>query len=201
MIPKPLCTDCGTEPKRYGHPKWCQECWLSRQPMGLQAGAATTRLERVPAAERRARVPATEWPPGRRWCAGCQSFRRLRDCSGSRCRACASAAAHGARILALYDLSPADYAKLLLKQGGRCAICRARPRSTRLAVDHDHRTGVVRGLLCKRCNHDLLGAAHDGVEILEAAIAYLLSPPAAGNWEPPEVTAAMSSLRRDPPPF
>jgi hypothetical protein len=36
----------------------------------------------------------------------------------------------------------------------------------------------VRGVICKRCNHDLLGAAHDDIEILKRAIAYLESPPA-----------------------
>lgn len=48
----------------------------------------------------------------------------------------------------------------------------------RLAVDHDHRTGEPRGLLCKRCNHDLLGSGHDDIKFLYRAIAYLLFPPA-----------------------
>jgi hypothetical protein len=105
----------------------------------------------------------------------------LAYCSGSRCRACASRASHGASIEKTFGLSATEYARLFKLQGGRCAICRARPRSKRLAVDHDHATGVVRGLCCKRCNHDLLGAAHDDVEILRRAVAYLECPPAAGE--------------------
>jgi hypothetical protein len=36
----------------------------------------------------------------------------------------------------------------------------------------------VRGLLCRRCNHRLLGSAHDATEILKRAIEYLEFPPA-----------------------
>lgn len=49
-------------------------------------------------------------------------------------------------------MSIADYDALLAAQGGRCAICGARPGRRNLAVDHDHATGKVRGLLCTTCN-------------------------------------------------
>ena len=66
-------------------------------------------------------------------------------------------------------IDPATYVHLFDLQGGRCAICRGRPKTTRLAVDHDHGCCTkpplcgrcTRGLLCSRCNHELLGAAHD----------------------------------------
>jgi hypothetical protein len=53
-------------------------------------------------------------------------------------------------------ISASEYAALMARQEDRCAICR-RPCGTgrRLAVDHDHRTGRVRGLLCFRCNTSL----------------------------------------------
>lgn len=47
-----------------------------------------------------------------------------------------------------------------------------------MAVDHDHKTGMVRGILCARCNHDILGHARDEIEFFERAIEYLKSPPA-----------------------
>jgi hypothetical protein len=55
----------------------------------------------------------------------------------------------------IYGLTPAGYDELLASQGGVCAIC-GRPRGkNRLAVDHDHVTGRVRGLLCIRCNRGI----------------------------------------------
>lgn len=119
---------------------------------------------------------------------------RLNDCSGSRCRGCASRAAHATRIRADFGIDAATYAALLAVQGGRCAICRAKAKTVRLAVDHVHSHRAcggkgcpecVRGLTCARCNHELLGAAHDSVHILRNAVAYLEHPPASGEWQLP----------------
>lgn len=49
------------------------------------------------------------------------------------------------------------YARMLAQQGGGCAICGNPPKTRRLDVDHDHKTGTVRGLLCFVCNHYILG--------------------------------------------
>jgi hypothetical protein len=142
----------------------------------------------VPPALRVKTVPARLWPPGQRWCAGCQSFVDLEDCGkgASQCRACMSAKNHAAMVVKTYDIEVGGYEALLAAQGGKCAICRARPRKTRLAVDHDHKTNAVRGLLCKNCNKSLLGGAHDNIDILYAAVHYMLTPPAGGEWIAPE---------------
>jgi Recombination endonuclease VII len=78
------------------------------------------------------------------------------------------------RLRRLYGISLDDYDNMLDDQGGRCAICLCRPRTRPLAVDHDHVTGRVRGLLCSRCNHGLLHFAQEDVTILRRAIEYLL---------------------------
>lgn len=61
-----------------------------------------------------------------------------------------------AGALAQYGITPEDYDALLEKQGGVCAICgghqRRKIRRRYFAVDHDHLTGAVRGLLCDHCN-------------------------------------------------
>ena len=65
----------------------------------------------------------------------------------------------------------ADYERLLLEQDGGCAICGAAPKTRRLHVDHDHRTGRVRGLLCHSCNRRLWTGATEAW--LLAAAAYV----------------------------
>jgi hypothetical protein len=164
--------------------QFCHWHALMREPIAVQIQAAADRRERQlghDGVDYVARVPKDRWPPGERWCAGCQSFVPTFYCSGSRCKACASAATHAKRIEKVYGISAEEYDALLEKQKGCCAICRAVPKTTRLAVDHDHQTGEVRGLLCKRCNHDLLGAGHDGIELHLRAIAYLIYPTAKWN--------------------
>lgn len=127
-------------------------------------------------------------PADTAWCAGCQSFRDLVDFrkNATQCRACSSATQHGAMVAKTYGLTADQYDDLLRRQGGRCAICRAKPKSKRLAVDHDHKTGAVRGLLCSRCNHDLLGSAWDSKAMATALWHYMNTPPASGAWLPPE---------------
>jgi hypothetical protein len=66
-------------------------------------------------------------------------------------------------------------AELREAQDGKCAICgvaEAYAPRKRLAVDHDHRTGAIRGLLCGNCNAGL-GQFKDSPELLAAAIRYL----------------------------
>lgn len=73
-----------------------------------------------------------------------------------------------------YDLTPEEYEQMFIAQGGRCAICGRHQDDLDhpLAVDHDHLTGKVRGLICYSCNH-VLGRVGDSIRILQAAIAYL----------------------------
>lgn len=59
------------------------------------------------------------------------------------------------------------------KQNGLCAICGDLPHGTHLSMDHNHDTGVVRGLLCRSCNVGI-GALQDKPELLERAARYLV---------------------------
>jgi len=88
------------------------------------------------------------------------------------------------RLLALarrinYGCDQAAYDRLMAMQGGVCAVCHRPETAARngrikyLSVDHDHRTGRIRGLLCDRHNTGI-GQFNDDVEELRAAIAYLL---------------------------
>lgn len=56
-----------------------------------------------------------------------------------------------------YGISLEDYEKMIDNQGGHCVLCGGvNPDGRKLAVDHDHETKRVRGLLCLQCNR-LLG--------------------------------------------
>ncbi|WKW87275.1 endonuclease VII [Mycobacterium phage Chargerpower] len=90
-----------------------------------------------------------------------------------------SSGAWGARILATYGITADEYWEIYEFQGGRCYICqRANGKFKRLSVDHDHKTGIVRGLLCTMCNKYTLGWARDCIDFFKRAIAYLTNPPA-----------------------
>ena len=72
-----------------------------------------------------------------------------------------------------YGLTLEAYDELLAAQGGGCAICGRTPKSDiALHVDHCHRSGAIRGLLCFRCNNALGDLDHD-LELFRAATAYL----------------------------
>jgi len=77
-------------------------------------------------------------------------------------------------LMKLYGITLDDYNKMFAEQDGKCFICGTHVCSTgrALAVDHDHETGKVRGLLCANCN-TALGKFNDDVELLKKAIDYL----------------------------
>lgn len=85
------------------------------------------------------------------------------------------------RLKSRYGLTIEAYQDILDFQNGTCAICH-QPETAKnskggtktLAVDHDHETGEVRGLLCDNCNLGL-GRFSDSIDLLESAISYLRS--------------------------
>ncbi|MBD0689667.1 endonuclease domain-containing protein [Streptomyces sp. CBMA123] len=121
---------------------------------------------------------------GFRRCSRCERNRaerffapRGRVCSTCRKQA-GRKAAHESRVQRTYGLQAGEYDVLFAAQDGRCAICLER-RSQNLSVDHDHNSGAVRGLLCRRCNNQLLGkGARDRAHVLRRAADYLDAPPA-----------------------
>lgn len=72
-----------------------------------------------------------------------------------------------------FGLTLEEYDNMLKRQNDGCAICGKRcSTGNRLAVDHDHVTGRVRGLLCSKHNK-ALGSFSDNADLLRAAIRYL----------------------------
>ena len=112
---------------------------------------------------------------------------RLAPHPGPRCHTCwrenrkqRAAASREKRLNRGFAITQEEYARVKECQGGMC-ICgpwtgyngNTRP----LSVDHDHKTGLVRGLLCKHCN-DLLGRVKDDPQYFERMRSYLQFPPA-----------------------
>lgn len=198
--PKP-CNDCGVAPKVPGQGKrYCAACSQRRLSLVEQAEIARGKTRAAKArADRAARGLSRhfrdEAPEGTKWCPSCEEYqpaanfparKHRKDGLAAYCRPCQSNYYHGRRLETVFDLTADQYAELLRVQDGRCAICERRPRKRRLAVDHDHKTGAIRGLLCTNCNHKILGAAHEDPAILRRAAWYLENPPsiAAGYGEP-----------------
>lgn len=109
-------------------------------------------------------------------------------------RADQKARQHEKRVMDTYGLAPGEYERLLIAQGGRCAIhgCRATGRTKRLAVDHNHATGEVRGLLCGPHNQ-LLGYNGDNPDTFRSLADYLESPPARQVLDPRDWNRVSSS--------
>jgi hypothetical protein len=73
------------------------------------------------------------------------------------------------RLRSWYGISKDQYDSMYQSQNGACKIC---TKKTKLVVDHDHKTGSVRGLLCSKCNQGI-GLLKENVTALQNAIEYL----------------------------
>lgn len=127
-------------------------------------------------------------------CSTCKKEKQLNCFHGSheksnissRCQDCVSASFLQYR----YKMSVEEFNRFREEQDNSCAICRVELeikkgstfRSKQVAVDHCHKTGNVRGLLCSTCNQGL-GHFRDNVTLLESAIAYLSTSEQQENKE------------------
>lgn len=93
-----------------------------------------------------------------------------------------------------FGISLADYDAMHAVQEGRCAICGRSKDNTRwgrLGVDHDHTSGVIRGLLCDPCNRGI-GFFQDNPDVLERAAAYIRRSRSASAGAVAELPLAVS---------
>lgn len=133
-----------------------------------------------------ARKAAGETPPSQ-VCRTCETrkpaaeFRknyRRESCLDFDCHDCVS----DRNRLTRFGITPDEFREMLIRQNGVCAICGrperpVDPRNGRiksLAVDHDHESGAVRGLLCQNCNKGI-GNLGDDADILISAAMYLVA--------------------------
>ena len=78
------------------------------------------------------------------------------------------------KLKSTFGISSKQYDELLKEQNNLCAICNIHQSRLKraMAVDHCHKTGKVRGLLCSNCNTGI-GNLRDSIKLLERAIEYL----------------------------
>ena len=139
-------------------------------------------------AERRDRLK--EAKTGSKQCAICKETKHVsnfwpdypycKNCSKARARSYyadnrerESQRSRKSRLKYMYNMTEEDYDAMILKQMGLCAICGKPPKENSiLYVDHCHKTGNVRELLCTHCN-SAIGHAHESPEILRRAALYV----------------------------
>lgn len=143
-----------------GHQRWCKQCTKEYRKGYYNTNAEQARVEAKNWHERnKERDKSTH----KAWCeAHPEQWAATRRKAGLRYR------------YSKYGLTLADYDEMLRTQGNGCAICGKTPEENgkRLAVDHDHETGDVRGLLCDMCNKGL-GCFGDSSQRLRSAANYL----------------------------
>ena len=165
-----------------------------RRPDGLAYYCKRCSTEPMEASRRKRgvkprRASSEPVPQGSKWCPDCETVKPLAEFARTRatasgyhsyCLPCHSARSNETRqrlyggsreyhLRRRYGIGQAAVADLLVKQGGVCAICGAADPQH---VDHDHRTGWVRGILCFNCNGGL-GQFRDNPKFLAGAIRYL----------------------------
>lgn len=122
-----------------------------------------------------------DWIDGKRKCKGCNIFYAKDKFAATnenkiglkpRCIPCEKKYQADARRRRYFNLTPEKHADMLKKQNNGCAICGSSKGKKNFAVDHCHKTGMVRGLLCSSCNTGL-GFFKDNPQNLENAIKYL----------------------------
>lgn len=79
------------------------------------------------------------------------------------------------KLKRIFNITVEEYNKMFKEQEGKCKICGIDQTKLKikLTVDHDHKTGKIRGLLCHKCN-SVLGYANDDIEIFKNIIKYLI---------------------------
>ncbi|MEV6346349.1 endonuclease VII domain-containing protein [Actinoplanes sp. NPDC051851] len=183
---------------------YCRQCAAQR--------SETSRRKRGIKERRQSPVPV---PDGSKWCPSCEEIKPLaeftrtkakRDGYHSYCLPCHTAKGvaskvrhHGStreyHLRHRYGIGQAEFDELLAEQGGVCAICGAADPQH---VDHDHRTGWVRGILCFNCNGGL-GQFRDDPVLLANAITYLKGTTWRRALIHPGVYRISSSTRGRPP--
>lgn len=167
---------------RDGLQAYCRECWSEYHQQRQLAKGRNTR-------------PKVHAPDGHKYCRSCETIkphsewnrnRRASDGLSTRCKACRAVEGRAGHLKREYGMTEAERDAMIKEQFGICPICLD---PAPVHVDHDHRTGKVRGVLCFSCNA-ALGQFKDRPDVLRRAAEYL-----EGNvWKPTLVAPGVYQL-------
>ncbi|MGV9985416.1 endonuclease VII domain-containing protein [Streptomyces olivaceus] len=139
--------------------------------------------------------PKAEVPEGRKFCLKCGEVKpwsewhrnaTASDGLATRCKACRAIEGRADHLHRHYGLTEAERDAMVASQMGLCVICLEAPP---VHVDHCHKTGRVRGVLCFNCNAGL-GLLRDNPDVMNRAADYL-----EGNaWKPTLVAPGVYRL-------
>lgn len=178
---KPLEEFCASSKRPSGRGSYCKPCFNQRSKASYAKRSREKHGREVKS--------RPVLPEGHKFCADCDTVKPLADFPRNRadssgyatyCKPCHNTRTRTAKerlyggnreyhLRRRYGIGQREFDQLLAEQGGVCAICAA-PRPQH--VDHDHRTGWVRGILCFNCNGGL-GQFRDDQSRLAGAITYL----------------------------
>lgn len=158
--PDAECESCKARipvPKTGPVPRWCGPCRARGEDERARKRVAVRRCYKC-----QAPVPEAARKPGKAVCDGCRVDRRADNQARER-----------RRSLRKYGLTQEQYDQLLASQHGRCAACgTGEPGTKGWCIDHCHRSGRVRALLCMRCN-TVAGLAGEDPAVLRALADWL----------------------------
>lgn len=164
-----ICSKCGLEKQATDFPKDRRQCRACRSVVAAQSKAK--RREQI-----REKARADYWKdPEKARAVASNQYHKDIEYSRSKQRSYQQRNPHVQKSSFLkraYGLTIEDYERILNSQHGVCKICGSKDTYKKLAVDHCHTTGRIRGLLCQNCNHGL-GKFKDSAELLIAAVRYL----------------------------
>jgi hypothetical protein len=113
-----------------------------------------------------------------------ESFRRRKDGTGRItpfCKTCRNMRKRYRTLYVKYNITGNQMEQMFVLQSGKCAICGEEFKDARsINVDHNHKTGQVRQLLCRGCNYGI-GFLRENTETLQKAINYL------NKWSTPSL--------------
>lgn len=172
------CPDCGATFKKVTSQKRCKACRIARetcQDCGATRDARIGRRFCWPCYQKQNHGAASP-----HWRGGREAKLQRRSEAAKRQRAENPEPFRWKLVRLKYGVTREQYLLMLSEQGGVCAVCHKPEKATvkstgktrPLAIDHDHETDLVCGLLCANCNHGL-GCFSDDPDTLVAAAEYL----------------------------